>query len=155
MPRSDIRRFVRRICDAEKIVMEDGTLDTILDQMHTDIRSIVNFIQLQYSTTSAISIRVLTDLVWGELFEIVRVQGNSDRALEFIHRISIEYNVDKKSILLQFLNYLVKESLTPSSTTVKLTPEFIAFVEMIVHDAQHAVLDLWVEYFTMNLCKFI
>ena len=155
LPRSDIRRFVRRICDAEKIVMEDGTLDTILDQMHTDIRSIVNFIQLQYSTTSAISIRVLTDFVWGELFEIVRVQGNSDRALEFIHRISIEYNVDKKSILLQFLNYLVKEALTPSSTTVKLTPEFIAFVEMIVHDAQHAVLDLWVEYFTMNLSKFI
>jgi len=155
LPRADIRRFVRRICDAEKIVMEDGTLDTILDQMHTDIRSIVNFIQLQYSTTAELHIRVLTDTVWSELFGIVRIPGNSNTALEFIHRISVEYNVDKKSILLQFLNYLVKEAMPPSANTVKLTREFVSFVEMIVHDAQHAVFDLWVEYFTLNLWKFI
>jgi len=159
LPRSDIRRFVRRICDAENIHMEDGMLDTILDQMHTDIRSIVNFIQLQFSTTSVVPyIRVLTDRVWKDLFDIVSVNGNSNDALKYIHDISVTYNIDKKSILLQFLNYAVKESLNTSETVtkrVKLTTEFIAFVEMLVHESQHIVLDLWIEYFTLNFCKFI
>lgn len=153
LPRADIRRFVRRICDAEKINMEDDVLDTILDQMHTDIRSIVNFIQMQYSTTSSLPfIRVLTDSVWSNLFSIVSVAGNSDKALEFIHNISIEYSVDKKSILIQFLNYVVKEALDKKT---KLTDDFIVFVEMIMHDAQHVVLDLWTEYFTLNFYKFV
>jgi DNA polymerase III delta prime subunit len=160
LPRADIRRFVRCICDSERIQMEDEMLDTILDQMHTDIRSIVNFIQMQYSTTSVLPyIRVLTDSVWNELFDIVSVNGNSDRALEYIHKISIEYSVDKNSILLQFLNYIVKEAIETNveskPRSIQLSGEFVSFVEMIVHDSQHAVLDLWVEYFTLNFYKFV
>lgn len=154
LPRADIKRFVSRICCAEGIQMEDGMLDTILDQMHTDIRSIVNFIQLQYSTTALTPfIRVLTDDVWRDLFEIVRVKGRSDEALQFIHEVSLTYNVDKKSILMQFLNYVVKYAL--QGEKVELSREFIAFVEMLVHETQNIVLDLWIEYFAMQMHLFI
>jgi DNA polymerase III delta prime subunit len=166
LPRADIRRFVRRICDAENIKMEDGMLDTILDQMHTDIRSIVNFIQLQYSTDTLVPyIRVLTDVVWRNLYDIVSVETGSDAALKYIHEISLTYNVDKKSILMQFLNYVVREALVydtnDASTSnvkkirVELTTEFVAFVETMVHDAQQVVLDLWIEYFTVHFWKFV
>ena len=149
LPRTDIRRFVRRICDSEKIEMDDTTLELILDRMHTDIRSIVNFIQLQYSSAMPI-VRVLTNSVWVTLLQKLMEADKVDDVLSYIHEISIEYNVDKKSILLQFINYVVKYC----GDTVPLTSAFIAFIEIIVHESQHTVLDLWIEYFAMHFHTF-
>lgn len=49
LPKIEIHRFIKNITEKENIQLPDNTIDTILDIYKSDIRSIINYIQLNHT----------------------------------------------------------------------------------------------------------
>ena len=77
-----------------------------------------------------------------------KLNKNETEIKKYINILSKDYNLDKKSILKKFLNYIIEEKLEIIDTT------FLYFVEDIMHDITLET-DLFIDGTIMNLKKLI
>ena len=125
LPTDSIHQFIQEIIKSEQL---DITLETIeqIQKMHnSDIRSMINFIQL-HQNGKGIESNIITNSVWIQLKEILN-DVNQDDIQKYIHDISIKYNIDKKTIIKQYYNYIVRNH--PELLTVK----YLRAIEVIMH----------------------
>lgn len=138
LPKSDILQFIKRISDNEGLKLSDESIDTIQNMFSSDIRSMINFIQLNMMDTSGGSPNVDPETYWdkkiinkqkmAELHQLLldgMRQNENDRTRETdeqilqtkqkirdnIHNISLQYNIDKKSILLKYIHYFIQNAI--------------------------------------------
>jgi hypothetical protein len=73
------------------------------------------------------AICVIDNGIWDNLFEKIKNQEDLTLLKIFINNISCQYNIDKKNIIKDFFNYIIrnKENLN--------VPEYFKFVENIIH----------------------
>jgi replication factor C subunit 3/5 len=144
LPSSDIYKFIKSIAESENISLSDKVIDTIQKTYCSDIRSMINFIQLNQNILEWES-NIINDSVWEKIHEMLLGDKKND-ILSYIHEISIRYNIDKKNILKLYFNYVFfqKRSLVNSS--------FLDIVETIVHcndlNIEHVL-----KYFVFHLRK--
>ena len=100
----------------------------------------INFIQ---SNQNVSKINIIDVSVWAHLYSIIHDTSNSER---YINEISIKYNIDKKNIIKDFINYIIR-NYTVSS-------EFLSFVEHIMH-FQDCKNSYYVNYSLLRLSSFI
>lgn len=110
LPKSDIYRFIRTISESERMDLADETIDTIQHIYQSDIRSMINFIQLNQNLTSrewegkVINKSVLEDIHT----QLTDPCKNINDIIMFIHTNSIRYNMDKNTILYAYFDYLIR-----------------------------------------------
>ena len=112
LPQQKIHDFIQDICRQEQLVLDSAATQVIQNLYRSDIRSMINFIQLnQQSMIAAASQRIIHDAVWEQLRTVF---CECEYLLEHRHvraamkQISIQYNIDKKQILKDYFNFLVK-----------------------------------------------
>lgn len=128
LPKEDIIHFLKKITDTEKLDISDKNLLAIQKLYHSDIRSMVNFIQSNYVIVKDNKeIHIIGNDVWNELLQMIRKREHVDTMKIFIHNISITYNIDKKNIIKDFLNYIIRNEKTIVNTS------FLNFVENLMH----------------------
>lgn len=114
LPRLDIHRFIKTICIKERIPINDGDIDIIQDLYQSDIRSMINFIQLNQQTNSSVVFTGCNIDVFRGLYRMFSQSRESKESLEidviiqYIHDISIKHNIDKKTIVKKLLKYMIK-----------------------------------------------
>jgi replication factor C subunit 3/5 len=118
LPPVKIREFIRDICVKENIAMTDKQIDMIQDIHKSDIRSMINFIQLNQNTISLHN-NIIDNTVWENML-------TSDNLKSYIHQISIQYNMDKRQIIRDFYNYIILHY--PVST------EMLDSMEVVLHN---------------------
>lgn len=127
LPKQDIYKFIKNIANNENLDLNDGVIDTIQKIYYSDIRSMINFIQLNQNISEWES-NIITDIIWenihSSLLDTEFIVGN---IIEYIHSISIQYNIDKKTIIKNYFNYIIRNK------TKFLTKEFLDLVEDIMH----------------------
>ena len=64
---------------------------------------------------------------------------------KYIQQISFKYNMDKKNIIKNYLNYLIIHK--------EVTPEFLSLIENLVH-VQNCNPNYYVNYTLTKLCYF-
>jgi len=138
LPKSDILQFIKRISDNEGLKLSDESIDTIQNMFSSDIRSMINFIQLNMMDTSGGSPNVDPETYWdkkiinkqkmAELHQLLldgmrqnenaRTRETDEQILQTkqkirdnIHNISLQYNIDKKSILLKYIHYFIQNAI--------------------------------------------
>lgn len=126
LPEKDIITFLNNISINEKLNFNEKTLYSIQKLYKSDIRSMINYMQSNQNIKPQ-DICIIDDNVWETLFN--KIQNGKDLTvlkLE-IENISSHYNIDKKNIIKDFLNYIIrnKEYLNIS--------KFFNFVENIIH----------------------
>jgi ribosomal protein L19 len=84
----------------------------------------INFIQLNQNITEWEE-NIITDAVWETIHE--KLTNKSPDMMQHIHEISIQYNTDKKNIIKNFFNYVIRKK------KQLITPTFLSFVEKIMH----------------------
>ena len=89
------------------------------------MRSMINFIQSNQHSTYKLNI--INSCVWENLDEKLRLKEPLDNMVAYIHQISIEYNIDKKNIIKDYINYIICKK--PEI----VSPVFLDFVENIMH----------------------
>lgn len=147
LPKQDIYTFIRQMLTAEEIQLDDETIHMIQDQHNSDIRSMINFIQLNQNVSN-INYNILSTRVWDEMHKrICDIECTETSIIDYIHNISIQYNIDKKTILKKYLNHVIRENKTT------LTSDFFNIVGVIMHMNNHDTTNI-VSYMTTNLREY-
>jgi DNA polymerase III delta prime subunit len=126
LPKTDIHTFIKQITQKENIDIDEDTIEKIQTMYNSDIRSMINFIQLHQSH-EILQTNIITPSVWENMNNILE-NTDINNINEFIHTTSIRYNIDKKTIIKQYYNYIIRNH--PEKITIK----FLNQVEIILHN---------------------
>jgi replication factor C subunit 3/5 len=133
LPKNEIIYFLKNISDKEKLHINIHSLECLQKLYKSDIRSMINFMQSNQNILDS-NILIIDDNCWNDLYEKIKNSekldpGSSDIAslLNIIQNISSDYNVDKKNIIKDFLNYIIRNH------TNIVTSDFLNFIENIMH----------------------
>ena len=126
LPEKDIIHFLNNISISENLHFNEKSLYLIQKLYKSDIRSMINFMQSNQHIKDN-TICVIDDSIWDILFDKINNQEDLTLLNVFINNISCQYNIDKKNIIKDFFNYIIrnKENLN--------VPEYFKFVENIIH----------------------
>jgi replication factor C subunit 3/5 len=132
LPKEDIVSFLKHISDSEKLNISHKSLYAIQKLYKSDIRSMINFMQsnqdiIKYDSKDESTICIIDNDIWENIIEKIKKREKTENICSYVHLISIKYNIDKKNIIKDFLNYIIRSK--PQS----ITPEFLNFVENLMH----------------------
>jgi len=150
LPPNKIKEFITNIIVSEKINMKICDIDMLHGIYKSDIRSIINFLQLnQNINKNEWKSKMLNDNVLYQLHSTLCDETKSiDDIVTYIHNINKQYNVDKKTILLSYYNILMRNDLIP------ITDELLITIEHTIHNNQLQSIDL-LKFFYVNIKKHI
>ena len=124
LPENEIIHFLNIINEKENLNYNTDTIQLIQKLFNSDIRSMINYMQSNEQIIHNKKI-IQTDL-WDNI-----TTNMKDKSLkyniEFITNVSNEYNVEKKNIIKNYLNYIIRYN------KELLSSEFLQFVENIMH----------------------
>jgi len=127
LPKQDIFKFIKQISENENLVLNDNVIDMIQKLYNSDIRSMINFIQLNQNINQWES-NIITDEIFEKIHGLlVEKSAKTDDIFEYINNISIQYNTDKKTIIKNYFNYIIRNKKTIVNN------EFLKLVEGSMH----------------------
>ena len=126
LPENDIIKFLNNISIYENLNLTNKSLSLIQKLHKSDIRSMINFMQSNQNLKDE-DINIIDDTIWAKLYQKIKNNEDLSVLVKFTNEISNRYNIDKKNIIKDFLNYIIRNH------EVINTPEYFSFVENIVH----------------------
>jgi replication factor C subunit 3/5 len=126
LPKEEIITFLNNISVSENLNLSYKTLSSIQKLYKSDIRSMINFMQSNQNMTSE-SLNIIDNELWDVLYKKILEKDKIDNIISFIYSMSINYNIDKKNIIKDFLNYIIK------TYTKNVNNKFLDFVENLIH----------------------
>jgi replication factor C subunit 3/5 len=147
LPREDIISFLNNISVSEHLNLSEKTLSCIQKLYKSDIRSMINFIQSNQNLENE-TLNIIDNDIWDELLQKIAQREKLETICNFIHFISINYNIDKKNIIKDFINYIIK------CYPKYITTEFLNFVENLMH-SQNQNNNIHVNYSVSRLSSFL
>jgi DNA polymerase III delta prime subunit len=146
LPKQDIYRFIRTISEKENMHLDDSTIDTIQLIYQSDIRSMINFIQLnQNLSKSEWDGKIISKLILDEIHNKLHNEMiDIDDVIVYIHVNSIKINMDKSAILNNYFDYVIR------NLREHISSEFLNILGDILHCAD-AKPDITVSYFCHQL----
>jgi len=140
LPENEIVQFLNNISVKEKLNLNDHSLKLIQQLYKSDIRSMINFMQTNQNVKD---INIIDKTVWENLYKYLQSINESEK---YINEISIKYNIDKKNIIKDFLNYIIRN--------YKITDKCLSFIENIMH-FQDCKNNYYITYSLLRLRSFI
>ena len=140
LPENEIVQFLNNISVKEKLNLNDHSLKLIQQLYRSDIRSMINFMQTNQNVKD---INIIDKTVWENLYKYLQSINESEK---YINEISIKYNIDKKNIIKDFLNYIIRN--------YKITDKCLSFIENIMH-FQDCKNNYYITYSLLRLRSFI
>ena len=147
LPREEILTFLNKISIKENLNLSLKTLSCIQKLYKSDIRSMINFIQLNQNLKNE-PLNIIDSDVFEEIIKKIIQKKELKHINNYIHLISINYNIDKKNIIKDLLNYIIKTYPKYVST------EFLDFVENLIH-SQNQNVNIHVNYLITGLSKLL
>jgi len=150
LPKEDIIQFLKNIALAEKINFTQKDLESIQILYKSDIRSMINFMQSNQDIVKYgdHEIKIIDNTIWFQLINMLKNNFNLEESKLFVQNISIQYNIDKKNIIKDFINYIIRNH------TKYLNTEFFNFVENLMH-SQVQNNNIYIHYSLTKLSSFL
>lgn len=126
LPENDIIHFLRNISCSENLNLSDKSLSLIQKLYKSDIRSMINFMQSNQNLEDN-EINIIDENVWDSLYDKLKNGDELTKLITFVNETSCKYNIDKKNIIKDFLNYIIRKY------DFINTPEYLNFIENIIH----------------------
>ena len=131
LPKDDIIHFLNHISESEKLNISLKSLSCIQKLYKSDIRSMINFMQSNQDIVKLQNnepiLYIIDSDVWENIIEMIEKRENIEVVKNYIHKISTEYNIDKKNIINDFLNYIIRNK------SKYVSKDFLNFVENLMH----------------------
>ena len=132
LPRDQIIKFLRNICEKEHISCSEKQLISLHTTYKSDIRSMINHLQSNHNASSTL----MDAAVFEDILNTIRTVKNNDSrkqlnlVSEGIERRAQAYNMGGVDSIKKLLNYLI---VSKSETTKDITG-LMALVKFIVHN---------------------
>jgi replication factor C subunit 3/5 len=132
LPKENIIGFLKHISEKENLNMSHKSLSCIQKLYRSDIRSMINFIQsnqdiMKHSLESETNICIIDNDDWENIINKIIKREKLENICAYVHLISIKYNIDKKNIIKDFLNYIIRNK------AQYINSGFLNFVENLMH----------------------
>jgi replication factor C subunit 3/5 len=127
LPEREIIRFLTKINENEKIDLNPSTISSIQKLYKSDIRSMINYMQTNQDVFTSEYKIINNDTLENIYIKIVNNKSLSD-FIEYIRKISIDYNIDTKNIIKYLINYIIRFK------QEKINKELLDVVEDIMHN---------------------
>ncbi len=147
LPKEDIIHFLNNISVSEGLGLSLKTLSCIQKLYKSDIRSMINFIQSNQNVENEL-LNIIDSDIWEELLSKIIQKDRLENITNYIHTISINYNIDKKNIIKDFINYIIKNH------SSSVNSKFLDFVENIMH-SQHQNNNNYLHYSVSRLSSLL
>jgi len=157
LPVKDIYTFIRQITDAEKVMITQEDIETIQLNYQSDIRSMINFIQLNATSFQPdgygklIQSKIVRGENWRQLHDLLASNVGENGvfgAEKYIHYISVHFNIDKRNILNMYFNYVLR-------TYPEIVNEaWLTIAENVVHTTDDVEIKHVLSYFCVNLSEY-
>ena len=141
LPETEIYNFIRNVAESEQLQLEDTDIRTIQKTYRSDIRSMINFIQLNQNL-STWNGSIITNDSWNQIYRLHH-SNNINELKQLIQEISIKFNIDKKSIFIKYFNYIIRNKVQ------NITPTFLDNIEVVTH-TEKSDLNTILDYFCLN-----
>lgn len=166
LPKHEIHRFIQEISDKEGLCITPEEIDTIQHNYNSDIRSMINFLQLHASTNYTIQrdtetprqgnhihkIHIIRNEQWLKIHRLFHIHLSDTEFTEspeiYIHKLSIIYNTDKRNILNTYFNYVIR------NFPELITDEFLSIVEHATHMVDGIPIKHVLLYVSANLYEY-
>lgn len=125
LPKDKIIQFLQNISVCENLNLSTEILENIQKLYHSDIRSMINFIQSNtYIDNNVLNIIEERNL---EILFFSFKENREKDILKHINDMVIKYNTDSKNILKNFINYIIQKK------TNYINNAFLDFVENLLY----------------------
>lgn len=125
LPKPEIYKFIKSVASNEKIQLSDDVICSIQEMYNSDIRSMVNFIQLNQQMENWTN-SIISTVTW-ETLHALFLNKDYSNAIAFIQDTSVSYNIDKKALIKKYFNYVIRNHGTC------VTQKFLNTVEVVLH----------------------
>lgn len=149
LPKDEINKFISKISENENLKLTDSIIDKLQKIYNSDIRSMINFIQLNQNI-SDYEHQIIDNSVWERIHAMLYNgvgENGVEEAIDYIHEISVHYNSDKKNVIKNYFNYIIRNK------KELVTPEFLNIVEVIMHSNNTNINHL-LEYFVIHIHEY-
>jgi len=147
LPKANIINLVDTICKKEFLTISTENIEKIYNLHRSDIRTIINYIQL--SKTDYIIDETIFDKIFNQ---IITTSTTQSQFIEYIHDISIKYNVDKIEIILRFFNYIIYQKNTNDLNNPYFEiKQFINVAEYVVHNINQVNILVILKYIWIHM----
>lgn len=151
LPKKDIYKFIKHIALHENIYLKDSVIDRIQQIYNSDIRSMINFIQLNQNIRF-LEDNIINDSVWENMHDMLLcINSSQSEKLDWtkiINDISIKYNMDKKSIIKNYCHFIIRKK------TELVNSEFLNIVEMVMHSNDSNIYHI-IQYFILHISVYL
>ena len=146
LPESNILCFLKKINIAEKLNVDENILVSIQRHFNSDIRSMINYMQANQHLIH--NCHVITNEVWESITQLFKSREKSSIIIEKLNEISLYYNIERKNIIKNYLNYIIRQH------PHYINSAFLNFIENIVH-IQDCKTEYLLKYFVLKVTTLI
>ena len=132
LPVEETVGFIRNIAAQENINISDDVIHNIQKMYQSDVRSMVNFLQLHQSEQNWEDY-IFHDAIWEELYELFCHEHNTvEPVIQWINKITAEGGImDIKTCIQRYFHYLItKQPHMISSTLLSIAEELLHPMEI-------------------------
>jgi DNA polymerase III delta prime subunit len=126
LPETDIIHFLTNIAESEKLNINQQSISLIQRLYRSDIRSMINFMQSNQNIQTD-EFNIIDTDVWNKLYLLISNGESIESLVREINIMSSKYNMDKKNIIKDFLNYIIRYN------DKILNVQYLNFIENIMH----------------------
>jgi len=127
LPKNEITGFLDIINQTEKLSLTIDQLKSIQNNYKSDIRSMINY--MQSNQIAIINTAVINNKIYDTITELLKTT-NLTKFSSQIHKMSILYNIDIKSIIKDYFNYLIRYK------HHYINKQLLTIIESIIHNPE-------------------
>ena len=129
LPEKEIITFLSYISKSENLKLTEKTLYLIQKLHKSDIRSMINFIQSNQNVNPD-NYNIIDTHVWENLYMLIHNGVENTLLIKNINNMSLKYNIDKKNIIKEFFNYIIRNKKEEIDVNMS---KLLNFLENIMH----------------------
>jgi DNA polymerase III delta prime subunit len=146
LPEINILSFLKKINIYENLNVDENILISIQRHFNSDIRSMINYMQANQHLIN--DCHVITNSVWENITQMFKLRAKSSTIIDKLNEISIYYNIERKNIIKNYLNYIIRHN------TYCVNSKILNFIEHIMH-IQECKTEHLLQYFVLKMMTLI
>ena len=130
LPRKDVINFLTTISVKEKLNISSKMIENIQQMYKSDIRSMINFMQsnaVSFKHDNKEQMSILDNHVLEVIFNNLLKKENIETIILHINTINDQRNIDKKKILTELINYIIR------THPKYISSQILNFTENLMH----------------------
>ncbi len=149
LPLIEIKNYINNVVKKEKIAIDNEQITNIITYFKSDIRSMINYLQSNYTRTNIIK-NTINNSVWLEFIEYIKKNNNISKINNYINKICLNYDINIYQALRMFSTYIIKNTYI-NSDILNSIEIFIHKNDYDVDSYKNYIFDKLINYLCTNL----